>query len=60
LGDAHVYLNHLDGLEKQLLRAPHPLPKVRIKAKPFFDLAFEDFELADYVHDPFIKFPVAV
>lgn len=60
LGDAHLYLNHLDGIRKQLEREPHPLPKVVIAPKPFFDLQYEDFELKDYVHDPFIKFPVAV
>lgn len=60
LGDAHIYLNHLEGLKTQLQRAPHPLPKVVIQSKPFFDLAFEDFKLVDYVHDAFIKFPVAV
>ena len=60
LGDAHIYLNHLDGVRTQLQRQPHPLPQVRIRPKPFFELAYEDFELADYVHHPFIKFPVAV
>jgi thymidylate synthase len=33
---------------------------VLIQKKPFFDLAYEDFKLVDYVHHPFIKFPVAV
>jgi thymidylate synthase len=60
LGDAHIYLNHLDGVRLQLEREPHPLPKVIIQKKPFFELAFEDFRLVDYVHHPFIKFPVAV
>ncbi len=60
LGDAHIYLNHVEGLQTQLQRRPHPLPKVLIQAKPFFDLEFSDFQLVDYVHEPFIKFPVAV
>jgi thymidylate synthase len=60
LGDAHIYLNHVEGLKVQLARKPHPLPTVRIARKPFFDLAFEDFTLENYVHEPFIKFPVAV
>ncbi len=60
LGDAHIYLNHLEGLQTQLQRAPKALPKVTIKPKPFFDLAFEDFQLEGYIHDPFLKFPVAV
>ena len=60
LGDAHVYLNHVAGLERQLTRAPLPLPTVRIAKKPFFDIGFADIELIDYQHHPFIKFTVAV
>ncbi len=60
LGDAHIYLNHLEGIHQQLKREPMALPQVRIAAKPFFDLKFEDFELVDYKYHPFIKFPVAV
>lgn len=60
LGDAHIYLNHLDGVEEQLKREPFALPSVRIATKHFFDLKFEDFELIGYQHHPFIKFPVAV
>ena len=60
LGDAHVYLDHVDGLRTQLKRQPFPLPRVHIRRKPFFDLRFEDFTLLDYQSHPFIKFPVAV
>ena len=60
LGDAHIYLNHLEGIQLQLQRKPHPLPTVTIAKKPFFELQFEDFKLENYVHDPFIRFPVAV
>jgi thymidylate synthase len=60
LGDAHIYLNHLDGIREQLRREPLPLPTVRIADKPFFDLKFEDIKLEGYQHLPFIKFPVAV
>jgi thymidylate synthase len=60
LGDAHIYLNHVEGLKTQLQRQPFPLPQVRLRKKPFFDLQFEDIELANYQHHPFIKFPVAV
>ena len=60
LGDAHVYLDHVDGLRTQLQREPFPLPRVHIRRKPFFDLRFEDFSLLDYRCHPFIKFPVAV
>ncbi|MBS1953104.1 MAG: thymidylate synthase [Cyanobacteria bacterium SZAS-4] len=59
-GDAHIYLDHLDGLQKQLQRSPGPLPTVEIADKPFFDLKFEDFKLIDYEHQGFIKFPVSV
>lgn len=60
LGDAHIYLNHVEGLQEQLKRTPKKLPALRIADKPFWDLAFEDFELIGYEHDPFIKFPIAV
>ena len=60
LGDAHIYLNHLEGLKKQLDRKPYSLPTLRIAKKPFSDLKFEDFTLENYQYHPFIKFPVAV
>ncbi len=60
LGDAHIYLNHVEGLKEQLKRSPKPLPQLKIAQKPFWDLTFEDFELLNYEHDPFIKFAVAV
>jgi len=59
-GDAHIYLNHVDGLKEQLKRTPKPLPKLEIAKKPFWDLKFEDFNLIGYEHDAFIKFPIAV
>ncbi len=60
LGDAHIYLNHIEGLKLQLDRTPGPLPTIEIAKKPFFDLTFEDFQLINYCHQAFIKFPVAV
>jgi len=60
IGDAHIYLNHVDGLRKQLQRESRPLPVVKIAKKPIFDLNFEDFELVNYDPHPFIKFPVSV
>lgn len=60
-GDAHIYTNHVEGLKIQLSRTPHPLPKLRVPAgKPVLDVTFDDIVLEDYVHDPFIKFEVAV
>lgn len=60
IGDAHIYSNHLEGLKEQLTRTPKKLPTLHIADKPFHELQFEDFELTDYEHDAFIKFPVAV
>lgn len=60
LGDAHIYLNHVEGLKLQLTRKPYPLPRVEIASKPLFELAFEDIQLLDYQHHPFIRFEVAV
>lgn len=60
LGDAHVYLNHVDGLREQLTREPMPLPRVRVANRPALEVTFEDIELVDYRHHPFIKFPIAV
>ena len=60
INDAHIYENHIDGLQEQLKRNPLPLPKLKIKDKPFWELEFNDFELQNYQHHPIIKFPVAV
>jgi len=60
LGDAHIYLNHVDGLKEQLQRAPKPLPQLKIAKKPVFDITFDDIEVVNYEHDAFIKFPIAV
>ncbi len=60
LGDAHIYLNHIDGLKIQLERAPKSLPRVKVVKKNVLDVRFEDIELLNYEHDAFIKFPIAV
>ena len=58
--DAHIYVNHVEGLREQLKRTPRPLPRVEIAAKPLDDLRFEDFALVGYdCYEP-IKFEVAV
>ncbi|MBX9691096.1 MAG: thymidylate synthase, partial [Cyanobacteria bacterium] len=59
-GDVHIYLDHVEGLQKQLKREPGKLPTVTIAKKPFFELDYDDFQLHDYVHQGFIKFPVSV
>lgn len=58
--DAHVYVNHVDGLKEQLKRTPKPLPQLQIAHKPIDELKFEDFTLLNYVCDAPIKFDVAV
>jgi thymidylate synthase len=60
MGDAHIYSNHIKGMKEQLARAPKALPQLKMANKPFWDLTFEDFEVENYVHDPFIRFKVAV
>jgi len=60
INDAHIYVDHIDGLKEQLKREPHSLPTLEIKDKPFWELEFDDFELKNYTHHPVIKFPVAV
>lgn len=59
-GDTHIYSNHVDGMKEQLTRTPHPLPQLKIADKPFWELTLDDFELENYQHDKFIKFPIAV
>lgn len=58
--DAHVYVNHVDGLREQLKRTPRPLPHIQIAAKPLDQLQFEDFAVEGYDPHPAIKFEVAV
>ena len=58
--DAHIYVNHLEGLKEQLKRTPRPRPRLEIARKPLAELTFEDFSLADYSPYEAIKFEVAV
>lgn len=64
LGDAHLYLNHLEQAEEQLMRDPdkYELCQLKIDHKPdtIFDYNFEDFELVNYQAHPHIKAPVAI
>jgi len=62
LGDAHLYLNHLEQARLQLSREPLPLPRIRLnpEIRDIFKFRYDDFELLDYQCHPHIKAPVAV
>lgn len=62
LGDAHLYLNHLEQARLQLTREPRPLPKMIINPdkKDIFDFEYSDFSLEDYNPHPHIKADVSV
>jgi thymidylate synthase len=62
LGDAHLYMNHLEQAKLQLTREPRPLPKMILNAsvKSVFDFKYEDFQLVGYDPHPAIKAEVAV
>ena len=62
LGDAHLYLNHLEQADAQLQREPLPLPRLVIKrdVRDIMDFQFEDFEIVSYQSHPHIAAPVAV
>ena len=60
LGDAHIYLNHIEGIKTQLQRTPGALPQLEISKKKVLDYHFEDIKLVNYQPAAFIKFPIAV
>ena len=62
LGDAHLYLNHLEQARLQLTREPLPLPQMKLNpaVKDIFAFKYEDFELVNYQSHPHIKAAVAV
>lgn len=62
LGDAHLYLNHLDQAKLQISRSEFPLPQMKMNpsVNNLFDFKYEDFELVNYQSHPHIKAIVAV
>ena len=57
IGDAHIYINHLEQVDLQLSREPLALPKMYLNEniKNINDFAFEDFTLSGYESHPAIK-----
>ena len=62
LGDAHLYLNHLEQAKEQLARSPRPFPRLHLNpaVKELLDYRYEDFTLEGYDPHPAIKAPIAV
>jgi thymidylate synthase len=60
LGDAHIYLNHLEQVKLQLTREPRPLPQMHLNpdVHSIFDFQYEDFQLTGY--DPWPHIPGVV
>jgi thymidylate synthase len=62
LGDAHIYLNHVEQVKTQLAREPRKLPVMTINpaVKDIFAFKFEDFSLSEYDPHPHIKGDIAI
>jgi thymidylate synthase len=62
LGDAHLYLNHIDQVQLQLTREPLPLPTLELNSevRSIFDFTFQDIKILNYQAHPNIKGEIAV
>ena len=62
IGDAHVYLNHVDALKEQLQRMPRKFPTLKInpEKKDIDSFTYDDFEVVDYKPHKTIKMKMAV
>ncbi|MED3625492.1 thymidylate synthase [Neobacillus thermocopriae] len=62
LGDAHIYLNHIEQVKTQLSREPKPLPTLKLnpEVKSVFDFNMDDIQIIGYDPHPTIKAPIAV
>lgn len=62
LGDAHIYLNHIEQVKLQLTRKPYPLPVMHLnpEKRSIFDFEYEDFTLEGYQAHPHIKGEISV
>ena len=62
LGDAHIYLNHIEQVKLQLSREPRPLPQMYInpEVNDLFSFRYEDFELKEYNPHPHIAGAISV
>jgi thymidylate synthase len=62
LGDAHIYLNHIDQVKLQLTREPYKLPRMSIRPEvtDILKFKYDDFTLSDYVSHPHIKGDISV
>ena len=62
LGDAHLYLNHIEQAKLQISREPYSLPQMKInpEVKDIFGFKYEDFSLENYIAHPHIKAEVSV
>jgi thymidylate synthase len=62
LGDAHIYLNHIEQVKLQLTREPYPLPAMQINQdrSNIFDFVSEDFQLINYQSHPHIKGEISI